>query len=73
MKNKDLTFENAYARLEEIAELLENGEVDLEQTMALFEEAGTLTAFCVNKIDAAEKKLQLLIRDDELKLIDEVD
>ncbi|MBN1466781.1 exodeoxyribonuclease VII small subunit [candidate division KSB1 bacterium] len=71
MKTKDLTFEAAFARLEEIADLLENGEADLERTMALFEEASRLTTFCSEKLDAAEKKLQILIRDDGFKLMDE--
>ncbi|MBN1560960.1 exodeoxyribonuclease VII small subunit [candidate division KSB1 bacterium] len=73
MKNKEMTFENAFTRLEEIAELLENGQIDLQQTMALFEEASALTTFCTEKIDAAEKKLQILTRDDGFKLIDEAD
>jgi len=66
--NKNLTFEGAFARLEEIANVLESGDPDLEQIMALFEEANTLSSFCTEKIEAAEEKLKILTKDAEFKL-----
>ena len=68
MSNKDLTFEQAFSRLEEIAELLESGAADLEQTIQLFEEASSLTKFCSKKIETAEEKLRLLTKDKDFQV-----
>ncbi len=65
------TFEKALARLEEIADSLESGELGLEQTMQLFEEAHSLSQFCQEKIAKAEDKLQILKKDDGFHLDDE--
>ncbi len=54
------TFEAAMARLEEIASLLEEGSAPLEQSLKLFEESNELLAFCVAKLDEAEKKIKVL-------------
>ena len=43
---KELTYEQAYKRLEEIVEKLENGSVPLEESMKLFEEGTKLANFC---------------------------
>jgi exodeoxyribonuclease VII small subunit len=55
-------FESAMARLEEIAALLEEGSAPLEQSLKLFEESNELLAFCIARLDEAEKKIQLLSR-----------
>ena len=60
--NNKLSFEKALARLEEIADSLESGELDLENTMTLFEEANELSKFCNEKIEGAEEKLQVLLK-----------
>ncbi len=59
------TFEQALARLEEIADSLESGDLGLEQTMQLFEQADELSKFCNEKIKGAEEKLQVLVKKDE--------
>ena len=58
---KELTYEQAYKRLEEIVEKLENGSVPLEESMKLFEEGTTLANFCNSKLNAAEQKFTQLI------------
>lgn len=58
---KELTYEQAYKRLEEIVEKLENGSVPLEESMKLFEEGTKLANFCNSKLNAAEQKFTLLI------------
>lgn len=58
---KELTYEKAYKRLEEIVEKLENGSVPLEESMKLFEEGTKLANFCNSKLNAAEQKFTQLI------------
>lgn len=58
---KELTYEQAYKRLEEIVEKLENGSVLLEESMKLFEEGAKLANFCNSKLNAAEQKFTQLI------------
>lgn len=58
---KELTYEQAYKRLEEIVEKLENGSVPLEESMKLFEEGTELANFCNSKLNAAEQKFTQLI------------
>ncbi len=63
---KELTYEQAYKRLEEIVEKLENGSVPLEESMKLFEEGTKLANFCNSKLNAAEQKFtQLIIENSE--------
>lgn len=58
---KELTYEQAYKRLEEIVEKLENGSVPLEESMKLFEEGTKFANFCNSKLNAAEQKFTQLI------------
>lgn len=58
---KELTYEQAYKRLEEIVEKLENGSVPLEESMKLFEEGTKLANFCNTKLNATEQKFTQLI------------
>ena len=58
---KELTYEQAYKRLEERVEKLENGSVPLEESMKLFEEGTKLANFCNSKLNAAEQKFTQLI------------
>lgn len=58
---KELTYEQAYKRLEEIVEKLQNGSVPLEESMKLFEEGTKLANFCNSKLNAAEQKFTQLI------------
>jgi len=52
--SKKQTFESAFQRLEEIARLLEQGEVGLEASVKLYEEGTKLIQFCADKLDKAE-------------------
>ncbi len=56
------TFEEAMKRLEEIVEQLEKGELPLEETLSLFEEGVKLSRFCREKLDEAEKRVEILLK-----------
>jgi len=53
-------FETALARLDEITNLLESGEVKLEESIALYTEGVELAAFCHKKLSEAEGKITVL-------------
>lgn len=58
---ESLTFEQALARLEEIADLLERGDLPLAQAIALAEEGLKLSRHCEQQLDVAEQKVELLV------------
>ncbi len=55
------SFEEALARLEEIAEQLESGGLALEKTIALAEEGLRLSQFCEKQLSEAEGKIEQLV------------
>ena len=61
--NKDLKYEQAIARLEEIVAALEKDSVPLEEALALFQEGTQLTAFCADKLKEAKQKITEVEKD----------
>ena len=55
-----VSFEQALARLEEVAERLERGDLPLEEGLALFEEGVKLSRQCQDRLDVAEKRISTL-------------
>lgn len=58
----DPPFEKAVERLERIADLLEGGGGTLEESLALFEEGVALARRCQQRLDEAERRLEVLVR-----------
>ncbi len=58
-------FEDALSRLEKIVSKLEEGDISLEESLTLFEEGIRLSRFCGQKLDEAEKKVEILLKDKE--------
>lgn len=54
---QDMTFEEAMASLEQIVQSLEKGDVPLEQALTQFQEGMTLSKFCQDTLNHAEKTL----------------
>jgi len=61
--NKDLTFEQALARLEVIVKSLENGTAPLDDSLSMFEEGISLVRFCSDKLVNAENRIKVLVSD----------
>jgi len=57
---ENLSFEDALKRLTELVEQLESGQMQLEESVAAFEEGVKLSRRCEALLDGAEKKLQIL-------------
>ncbi|MEW5806291.1 MAG: exodeoxyribonuclease VII small subunit [Acidobacteriota bacterium] len=57
-----MTFEEALARLEEIVNGLESGEISLEESLKLFEEGIVLSRHCNEKLKEARQKVEILVK-----------
>ena len=64
-RKKRESFEEALKRLEEIVQSMETGDLTLEVSLGLFEEGVRLTRVCSQRLDEAEKKIELLTRDEQ--------
>jgi len=53
-------FEDALNKLEKIVSKLEEGDIPLEESLRLFEEGIRLSRFCNQRLDEAEKKVEIL-------------
>jgi exodeoxyribonuclease VII small subunit len=58
-------FEEALSKLEKIVSKLEKGDIPLEESLKLFEEGIRLSRFCNQKLDEAEKRVEILLKDRE--------
>lgn len=58
----EMTFEASFARLEEILEKLNSGAISLDHSLKLYEEADTLINICTKRLNDAERKIEILIK-----------
>jgi exodeoxyribonuclease VII small subunit len=58
----ELNFEKALERLEKIVSELEGGELSLDEALRRYEEGIRLVQICSKKLDAAQKKVELLTK-----------
>ncbi len=63
--NKELAFEEALSRLEEIVRALDGGAAPLDESLALFEEGVRLVKLCSAKLDGAEQRVKILVRSED--------
>ena len=57
-----LSFEAALKELEGIVSRLEQGEVDLDDSIALYERGQALKAHCESKLKSAESRLEKIVQ-----------
>ena len=67
---KDMTYEKAIARLEHIIEQLENNEIPLEESIALFQEGIELSQYCDDKLKNIQEKVGRIYEDGQLKVFE---
>jgi exodeoxyribonuclease VII small subunit len=60
-------FESALAELESIVTKLEQGDLPLEQSLALFERGVQLSRFCHAKLEDAERRIEILTERGEVR------
>lgn len=59
----EANFEQAMKRLEEIVELMESGELPLEDLIVRYEEGMKLVKVCQERLASAEKRIEIITRD----------
>ncbi len=64
--DKDLSFEEALKKLEQIVSRLEDEDIPLEKALKTFEEGIRLSRYCNKRLDEAEKRIQILTQDGDL-------
>ena len=57
------SFEKDLKRLEDIVAKMEEGDVPLDDSMKLFEEGVKLSRLCSERLDKAEKKVEIITAD----------
>ena len=65
-----VTFETAVKQLEQIVLELESGNLPLEDSIKKFEEGIKLSKFCSAKLDETEKKITLLLKNQDGNVIE---
>ena len=60
-------FEAAIAELDAIVKKLEEGDLPLEQSLALYERGVQLSRFCHAKLEEAERRVEILNERGEIK------
>lgn len=77
MEEKPKTFEVSLQKLEQIVTKLEEGDLSLEESLELFEDGVKLSRECQGKLDQAERRIEILLKDQDgnltLKPIEESD
>ena len=58
---EDLSFEEAFEEMEQIVRQLEEGQLSLDDSLALFERGQALSTRCQQLLEMAELKVQQLV------------
>ncbi|MEA3486838.1 MAG: exodeoxyribonuclease VII small subunit [Thermodesulfobacteriota bacterium] len=58
-------FEKALEELEGIVKKMEEGNMPLEESLKAFEEGIKLSRFCADKLDEAERKVNILLKEED--------
>ena len=58
-------FEAALGKLEELVRRMETGDLTLEESLKAFEEGTRLARFCSRKLDEAERRVEILLKQGE--------
>ena len=65
------TFEESVMELEKIVAELESGDVTLDESLSLFERGIKLSKSCQKMLEAAEKKVSVLMTNDNGEIVKE--
>ncbi|MDH3358407.1 MAG: exodeoxyribonuclease VII small subunit [Desulfobacteraceae bacterium] len=64
------TFEKAMNKLEKIVQEIESTDLPLEKAIKKFEEGVRLSKFCSEKLDETEKRITILLKDQNDRVFD---
>ena len=63
MSQKKQSFEDSLAELEKIVNKLEDGDLPLEESLELFEKGVRLSRECQERLNLAERRIEILLKD----------
>lgn len=70
-RRKKLDYEASIAELESLVERLEQGDINLEESLKLYENGVMITRDCQEALNQAEQKVQMLLQQsDQATLVD---
>lgn len=61
----EMKFEEALKKLEKIVENLEDGSLSLDDALEKYEEGIKLSKLCAKKLEAAKKKVEILLKSED--------
>ncbi len=64
MAEKKQTFETSLKDLERIVSKLEDGDLSLEESLKLFEDGVKLSRECQERLNQAERRIEVLLKDE---------
>jgi len=64
------SFEQSLKQLEQIVRELEQGDLPLEKAIKKFEDGIKLSKYCSDKLDETEKKISLLLKEQDGEIIE---
>jgi exodeoxyribonuclease VII small subunit len=62
---ESLSFEQILGQLSQVVDRLEAGEIPLEQALLTFEQGVALSRLGAKRLDEAERRIELLLREDQ--------
>lgn len=65
METEEMTFEESLKTLEQLVNELENGNLDLDKALEMYERAILLRARCKKILDECDRKVQVMIETSE--------
>ena len=68
----EIKFEKAMTRLEKIVEELEQGDLDIDKSLEIFEEGIKMSRVCSKKLSEAEAKIEKLTKGKKGELVTEL-
>ena len=68
----EVKFEKAMTRLEKIVEELEQGDLDIDKSLEIFEEGIKMSRACSKKLNEAEAKIEKLTKGKKGELVTEL-
>ena len=64
-RKKEMPFEESLARLEEIVDAMEKGDMSLKELMTAYSEGVSLSDSCLKALDRAEKAMDLMVQENQ--------
>ena len=69
--SEEMSFEKALQELEKVVDSLESGKLSLDESVSYFQKGISLTRLCSKKLDEAERKINILIQNEEGEITQE--